>query len=99
MAIPDFNPEGDLPEGVHCATMEEVLARFGGGTLQRQDVTARLQRIYRLVGTTGRLTRGYQSYLLCQMPANYIEANAPVNIGLSDITVCAEGACNKSREW
>jgi hypothetical protein len=29
MPIPEFDSEGDLPEGVHQATLVEVLERFG----------------------------------------------------------------------
>ena len=45
--------------------MEEILARFGGGTTQRQAVTERLQRIYHLAQTSGRLDRFviYGSYI------------------------------------
>jgi len=42
MALPEFNEFGDLPVGVHRATLEEVLERFGTGTQQRQLVTTRL---------------------------------------------------------
>ncbi|HHX8677324.1 TPA: DUF6932 family protein [Vibrio alginolyticus] len=27
--IPEFNESGNLPEGVHLASMEELIARFG----------------------------------------------------------------------
>lgn len=27
--IPDFNNEGNLPEGIHVASMEQLIARFG----------------------------------------------------------------------
>jgi hypothetical protein len=57
MALPSFTSSGDLPVGVHRATMEEIVARFGSGTLQRQAVTARLQRIYELAQRTGKLER------------------------------------------
>jgi hypothetical protein len=30
MALPDFNNAGDLPEGVHRATLEEIVERFSG---------------------------------------------------------------------
>ena len=49
MPLPDFNEFGDLPEGRHLASLDEVLARFGSGTSQRQGVTDRLRRIYSLV--------------------------------------------------
>ena len=46
MPLPAFDNSGDLPEGVYRAALEEVVARFGHGTPQRQLVTARLKRIY-----------------------------------------------------
>src|SRR6266545_4770739 len=57
MALPDFTVAGDLPPGHYPATLEEVVARFGGRTPQRQAVTARLQRIYQLAVATGFLDR------------------------------------------
>jgi hypothetical protein len=57
MSLPNLNSAGDLPEGVYQATIDEVLARFGSGTRQRQAVTARLLRIYHLARATGKLDR------------------------------------------
>ncbi len=57
MPLPNLNSEGELPEGVHQATIDEILARFGSGTPQRQAVTARLLRIYDLAKATGKLER------------------------------------------
>jgi hypothetical protein len=31
MPLPAFNENGDLPEGVHKASLDEVIARFGHG--------------------------------------------------------------------
>jgi hypothetical protein len=45
------------------------------------------------------LNHGYQSYLPCQMPANYIERNDRVNIVLLDVTTFADVLCDKLREW
>lgn len=42
MAIPDFNPEGFLPPGVHACTMPEMEDRFG--RFQRTDRRTRLYR-------------------------------------------------------
>jgi hypothetical protein len=39
MSLPEFNSDGDLPEGVYQAAINEVVARFGGGTSQRRAVT------------------------------------------------------------
>jgi hypothetical protein len=57
MPLPNLNREGELPDGVHQATIDETLARFGSGTPQRQAVTARLLRIYDLAKATGKLER------------------------------------------
>lgn len=57
MALPDFNDDGDLPEGVHPATLAEVLARFGAGTVQRRAVADRLRRLYELTVSSGQLAR------------------------------------------
>jgi Family of unknown function (DUF6932) len=57
MPLPQVNHAGELPAGVHQATMDEVLAQFGSGTAQRQAVTARLQRIYHLARATRKLER------------------------------------------
>jgi hypothetical protein len=56
-ALPAFNAEGDLPPGVHRATLSDVLQRFGQGTAQRRAVADRLTRIYRHAASTGRLAR------------------------------------------
>lgn len=57
MPLPELNELGDLPVGVHRATLAEVVARFGQGSLQRQLVTNRLLRIYELAQATGKLLR------------------------------------------
>ena len=57
MALPDFNDEGDLPEGLIVATLAEVLERFGPVSEARQEATATLQKIHELVTATGKLER------------------------------------------
>src|ERR1039458_5542167 len=57
MPLPEFNAFGDLPEGIHTASIAEVVARFGSGTPQRRSVTDRLCRIYQLAVATNRLDR------------------------------------------
>jgi predicted nucleotidyltransferase len=57
MALPEFDSEGDLPDGLHRAALTEVLVRFGKGSEARRAVTAILQRIHRLVAATGKLER------------------------------------------
>ena len=57
MPLPEFNEFGDLPEGIHAASLAEVVARFGSGSAQRGDVTDRLRRICELAAAAGHLDR------------------------------------------
>jgi hypothetical protein len=57
VALPGFNEEGDLPPGVHRATLAEVLQRFGSGSVQRRAVGDRLNRLYQLASLAGQLAR------------------------------------------
>jgi predicted nucleotidyltransferase len=75
MPLPDFDSVGDLPEGVYQATMDEIRARFGHGTSQRQAVTARLLRIYHLAAATGKLERViiFGSYITTKPDPNDVD--------------------------
>ena len=75
MPLPHFNSEGDLPTGVYQTTMDEVVARFGSGTPQRQALTASLRRIYDLASATGRLNRFvlFGSYITTKPEPNDID--------------------------
>src|SRR5262249_17587408 len=57
MPLPRFNRFGDLPKGIHHASLTEVVARFGTATPRRKAVTARLKRIHKLAAATGQLDR------------------------------------------
>ena len=57
MSLPTFTKSGDLPIGIHCASLDEILNRFGKETIKRKALALRLERIYRLVSETGRLAR------------------------------------------
>jgi hypothetical protein len=57
MPLPAFNEFGDLPEGNHPASLDEVVARFGSGSDQRRAVTDRLRRLYTLALATEHLDR------------------------------------------
>ena len=57
MPLPPFTSAGELPPGVHRATLREVLTRFGAGSRQRMAVAERLERVYRLAQATGHLSR------------------------------------------
>ncbi len=54
---PDFDRSGDLPIGVHKATLSEVIEHFCRGSLRRQTVARRLERIYRFAQSMGHLGR------------------------------------------
>ena len=57
MPIPEFTASGDLPPGVHPATLAEVLARFGQRTAERVAIGGRLARIHGLADSTGSVRR------------------------------------------
>ena len=57
MLLPDFDSKGDLPPGVHRATLKDVVERLGHGTPHREDVTSRLLRVYQIARRTGKLER------------------------------------------
>lgn len=57
MSLPEFNISGDLPQGVHKASIAEVVARFGKGEPRRKAITETLTRIYNLIAATGCLDR------------------------------------------
>ena len=55
--LPEFTNEGDLPVGVHRATLEETLTWFGDSSSGRRIVAARLRKIHHLIIATGHLAR------------------------------------------
>lgn len=75
MPLPEFDSRGDLPEGVHQSTLDEVIGRFGHGTPQRQLVTTRLKRIYELARRTGKMERFiiFGSYVTAKPAPNDVD--------------------------
>lgn len=75
MPLPEFDSFGDLPAGVHQATLDEVLARFGYADPQRQIVSARLLHIYNLARGTGKLLRFviFGSYVTAKRAPNDVD--------------------------
>jgi len=75
MPLPNLNHEGELPEGIHEATLSDVVAHFGGGTRQREIVTERLRRIYQLAKETGHLQQLliFGSYITTKPKPNDID--------------------------
>ena len=54
---PAFNRDGDLPVGVHQATLTEILQHFGTATRQRELIAQRLERIFILAHSTQKVSR------------------------------------------
>ena len=54
---PRFNESGDVPVGIHQASLHDVMEHFGKGSFQRSIVAARLHRIHSLVVKTGKVAR------------------------------------------
>jgi hypothetical protein len=75
MPLPEFDSHGDLPIGVHRASLAEVRARFGHGTPQRQLVTARLLHVHELASGTGKLERFiiFGSYVTAKPDPNDVD--------------------------
>lgn len=57
MRLPPFTETGDLPVGIHRASLRETLEHFGTETLKRKILALRLERIYRLASETAHLAR------------------------------------------
>ncbi len=57
MPVPSFTETGDLPQGVHHASLREVLERFAQSTFQRKIVGMRLARVHELAAATGHVKR------------------------------------------
>ncbi|RKU09546.1 hypothetical protein C6501_15250 [Candidatus Poribacteria bacterium] len=54
---PEFDDNGDLPAGIYQATLNEILQNFGTENAQRIRLGQRLERIYSLVNSTGKVAR------------------------------------------
>ena len=54
---PNFDDNGDLPAEIYQATLNEILQNFGTENVQRIRLGQRLERIYTLVNTTGKVAR------------------------------------------
>ncbi len=57
MALADLNDQGDLSPGIHQATLNEVVERFGTTPAKRRVLALRLERIYKLAVGTGHVAR------------------------------------------
>jgi uncharacterized protein DUF6932 len=57
VALPPLTDAGELPLGVHRASLREILDQFGVGSAQRKVLALRLDRVYRLAEATNHLAR------------------------------------------
>lgn len=55
--IPEFNIDGNLPEGIYTTDEDEFLNRFGTGSARRKWLGERLQELFALAKSTGKLER------------------------------------------
>ncbi len=57
MALPDFTETGDLPTGVHKASLADTAVRFGPGSDRRKLLAQRLTRVHTIASLTCHLAR------------------------------------------
>ena len=57
MALSELTDYGELPLGVHPASLQETLEQFGTGHPQRITVGERLERVHSVAVATGQLAR------------------------------------------
>ena len=57
MPLPELTDSGELPLGVHPASLQDTLERFATGHAQRIAVAERLERIYHLAAATEHVAR------------------------------------------
>jgi hypothetical protein len=55
--LPAFTETGELPPGIHRATLRETVERFCTGAPRRKVIALRLERTYQVAAATGRLAR------------------------------------------
>ena len=94
MKLPAFNDQGDLPPGVHRATLEDVLERFGHGSARRFAVGARLSRLYELARSTGSLARFvvFGSFVTAKAEPNDVDVILLMDDSFDLATVTGEAA-------
>lgn len=75
MPLPSIGESGDLPQGVHRASLQEFLNQFGQATIQRTLVGMRLKRVHELAAATGHLKRFivYGSFVTAKPEPNDVD--------------------------
>jgi hypothetical protein len=75
LTLPAFDSNGDLPTGIHPATLQELRMRFGEQNRTREIVFGRLERIARIARRTGHLARMivYGSFVTAKHEPNDVD--------------------------
>jgi hypothetical protein len=75
VTLPTFESTGDLPPGIHGATLPEVRARFGTQTPRRRMVAARLVRVFEVAASTGHVARFivFGSFITAKLEPNDVD--------------------------
>jgi hypothetical protein len=55
--LPEFNQDGNLPEGIHMATEAEIVSRFTTVSARRKWLGERLRDLLEMAKSTGKLER------------------------------------------
>jgi hypothetical protein len=73
--LPEFNQAGDLPEGAHSGSLDQIVRRFGESSARRKTLANRLRRVHRLAMETGHLSRFivFGSFITAQPVPNDID--------------------------
>jgi Family of unknown function (DUF6932) len=92
MPLPDFNANGDLPPGIHRATMEEVATRFGGPGTARRRCTINLRHIFNLARATRQFERMivFGSYVSAKSSPNDVDVILVMNDTFNPLAVAGE---------
>jgi hypothetical protein len=91
---PPFDEAGELPPGIHRATLQEVLERFGQGSVQRRAVSGRLKRVYELAASTGQVARFvvFGSFVTAKQDPNDVDVILLMDDGFELATLTGEAA-------
>lgn len=52
ISIADLNSGGELPEGIHTATLREIVRAFGSANAYRDLLLQRIRRLYEIASAT-----------------------------------------------
>jgi hypothetical protein len=59
MSLPATLPNGFLPPGVHTASLQAIIERFGMATPRRQVLAGRLEALFHVARASGQLQRAF----------------------------------------